>query len=172
MKNFINAIKQFHNKKEYESKLLNIFLAPFSAISELRSWSKLFVCNENFSSIVAGYILHIPDSYTLVSSTQVCRIWCRDHCQQSLERFRQCGSQFYHWSPGKDGYKVFWNKFRKIWLLSGTVTNCFKPHFPGNEMKEYLAKAWRFILKPIQLFYLKINVFDILDILVKLSTLY
>ena len=74
MKNFINAIKEFHNKKEYESKLLNIFLAPFSAISELRSWSKLFVCNENFSSIVAGYILHIPDSYTLVSSAQVCRI--------------------------------------------------------------------------------------------------
>ena len=154
MKNFINAIKEFHNKKEYESKLLNIFLAPFSAISELRSWSKLFVCNENFSSIVAGYILHIPDSYTLVSSTQVCRIWCRDHCQQSLERFRQCGSQFYHWSPGKDGYKVFWNKFGKIWRLSGTLTNYFKPRFPGNKMKEYLAKAWRFNLKLIQICYM------------------
>ena len=69
IKNFTNAVKEFHNKKEYESNLRNIFLAPFSAISEVRSWSKLFVCNEKFSSLVAGYILHIPDSYTLASST-------------------------------------------------------------------------------------------------------
>ena len=41
-------MKEFHNKEEYEGNLPNIFLAP--------------------------YILHIPDSYTLVSSEQVCRI--------------------------------------------------------------------------------------------------
>ena len=36
-------------------------------------------------------------------------------------------------------------------------------------MEEYLGKAWRFNLKPIQLFYLKIHQFNILDIF---STLY
>ena len=43
-------IKEFHNKEEYEGNLPNIFLAPFSAISEVRTWSELFVCNEKFSS--------------------------------------------------------------------------------------------------------------------------
>ena len=37
-------------------------------------------------------------------------------------------------------------------------------------MKEYLAKAWRFNLKLIQRCYLKIHVFNILDIFAKLST--